>query len=255
MSRTRRSQKQWDTSVLQVAQMDSLMPHPLPFDPRGRIGKQNMAAQTLIYVPFTHVDSRSKIIESTRSHLASQSCSKMISLRRNSPSDLRASKLASMIESKAMPASSILRNQSMKRWGWKTTSSNTNYSSIKRQAPTSRTVWIPCKSTMSVKYTQWAIMNSLWCMAWTTSLSTVIQPDLAKEIHSWELFILEWALCRHKARPNRFKNIKNHTQASLLPLKMLIHIPKRKSCHLWSLYLSIWTQTTLRQTLGSKAQP
>ena len=220
-----------------------------------------MAAQTLVYVPFTHAESQSKIIESTRSHLASQSCSRMIFQRRNSPSDLRASKrvskLASMIESKAMPTSSILRNQSMKWWGWKTTSSNTNYSSIKRQAPTSRIVWqgIPCKSTISVKYTQWAIMNSLWCMAWSTSSSTVTQPDLAKEIHSWELFILEWALYRPKARPNRFQNIKNRTQASLLPLKMLIHIPKRKSCHLWSLYLSIWTQTTSQPTLGSKAQP
>jgi len=94
--------------------MDSLMLHPLPLDPKGRIGKQNMAAQTLVYVPFTHADSQSKIIESTRSHLASQSCSRMIFQRRNSPSDLRASKLASMIESKAMPTSSILRNQSMK---------------------------------------------------------------------------------------------------------------------------------------------
>ena len=162
----------------------------------------------------------------------------MICQRRNSPSDLRASKLASMIESKATPTSSILRNQSMKWWGWRTTSSNTNYSSIKRQAPTSRIhrlVWIPCKSTRSVKCTQWAIMNSLWCTAWSTSSNTVIQPDLAKEILSWELLILEWALCRPTVRPNRFQNIKNHTQASLLPLKMLIHIPKRKSCHLWSL--------------------
>lgn len=228
-----------------------------------------MATQTLIYVPFTHTDSQIKIIESTRmwvlclSHLASQSCSRMIFLRRLLPSDLRASKLASMIESKAMPTSSILRNLIMTWWGWRTTSSNTNYSSIKRQAPTSRTVWIRCKSTMSVKYTQWAIMNSLWCTAWSTSSSTVIQPGLAKEILSWELFIIDWALCRPKARPNRFQNIKNHTQASLLPLKMLIHIPKRKSCHLWSLYpimARIWTQTIhplnfLPPTLGSKAQP